>query len=40
MPVTVYKLENEPIIHATFSGEIVATDLLEMYHRSAAIMGT
>jgi len=40
MPVTVYKLDNEPIIHATFSGEIVVGDLLEMYHRSAAIMGT
>ena len=23
MPVTVYKLDNEVIIHATFSGEIV-----------------
>lgn len=40
MPVTVYKIENEPIIHATFSGEIVAEDLMEMYRRSAAIMGT
>src|SRR5688500_13250049 len=40
MPVTVYKLENEPIIHATFSGEVVAEDLLEMYRRSAVIMGT
>lgn len=40
MPVTVYKLDNEPIIHATFSGEVVAEDLLEMYRRSAVIMGT
>ena len=40
MPVTVYKLENEPIIHATFSGEVVADDLLQMYRKSAAIMGS
>lgn len=39
MPVTVYKLENEPILHATFSGEVTAEDLLEMYRRSAALMG-
>jgi hypothetical protein len=40
MPVTIYKLENEPIIHATFSGEVVADDLLQMYRKSAAIMGS
>jgi hypothetical protein len=40
MPVTVYKLDNEPIIHATFSGEVAAEDLLEMYRKSAGIMGT
>lgn len=40
MPVTVYKLENEPIIHATFSGEVVVEDILDMYRKSAAIMGS
>ncbi len=40
MPVTVYKLDNEPIIHATFSGDVVASDIVAMYQKSAAIMGT
>ena len=40
MPVTVYKMENEPIIHDTFSGEVAAADIVEMYRKSAAIMGT
>jgi hypothetical protein len=39
MPVTVYKLENEPIIHANFSGEVTSDDLLQMYRKSAALMG-
>lgn len=34
MPVTVYKLEDEDILIATFTGHIVAEDIATMYQRS------
>lgn len=34
MPVTVYRLENEPILIATFNGDIDAATMMEMYRRS------
>ena len=39
MPVTVVKVENEPILIATFSGAVTADDMREMFSQSAAIMG-
>lgn len=39
MPITVKRLENEPILVATFSGEITVQDIAGMYEESSALIG-
>lgn len=39
MPVTVERLEDEPILIATFSGEVHVDDMVEMFKLSADLMG-
>ncbi|MCU0512823.1 MAG: hypothetical protein MUE40_09660 [Anaerolineae bacterium] len=38
MPVTVYRLENEPILIATFTGEVNGDVIVEMFRRSDALL--
>ena len=39
MPVSVIKVENEPILIATFSGEVTTQDMKNMFQQSADLMG-
>lgn len=38
MPVTVRRMENEPILIATFSGNVTAQDMVEMFRLSDALI--
>lgn len=37
MPVTVYRVDDEPLLIATLTGEVTRETLLTMYERSAAL---